>query len=219
MKLIHAVKARGVILSLTLAALLFTSSCGKEGGFKIPGVDGPHIDLDETRLMISMTFTKFTIGVGSRYEIPKYPNSYVEIGPGVSPTGTFLALNFDLEDLLDGRLQVQEPQSLPGGRAIPGLRSGKLPGVAFSVKRWKNITLYMGNKIFGIFIPHEHGYNGQPVLLPFKKGDKQIGLIGAIGADDKGENAGFLLLLDMNDQVKAQMEYRVEQKYQDDWDF
>ena len=42
---------------------------------------------------------------GLRYNIPKYPNSYLEISPDLQSVGTLMAISVSLDDIFNDKLQ------------------------------------------------------------------------------------------------------------------
>ncbi len=198
-------------------SLTFLPSCGKNasGGssLSIPGVDGPKLQLVGDQMLISMVFENLSVDGGLRYPIPKYPNSHIEIAPDFESAGTLMVVAVDLDDIFKGNLQQLDPQALPGGRALPGVASGRLPAVAFSIPKWKNLGFYLGPKIFGIFVPVK-GLNMQGAMITarFYADGSRRGNISLVGEDENGENSGFLLMLDMGSSVQKKLKY-VARKY------
>ena len=112
----------------TIILLCFTftfTSCGEPGkgnNFSIPGVNGPTVTLVEDGLLISFIFENLVLDGGVRYPIPNYENSYAEISPDFASGGTLLAFYVSLQDLNNEGLQFLPPESLPGGRPLPGVK-------------------------------------------------------------------------------------------------
>lgn len=196
-----------IIASIAIFTLGFSTSCGKNStsNIQIPGVQGPTVTLMQDNLLISMVFEDLQLDGGLRYNIPKYNYSYVEISPDVQSSGTLMSVSISLKDVLGGNLETQDPQKLPGGRNIPGIASGSLPAVAFSLPKFHNMTLYVGKNIFGMFVPAHVGVDSAIASFRYYIGQKAAGTISLVGNDDKGENAGILLMLDMSGAVKSQL--------------
>ncbi len=202
---------KSLALSVVLGSSLMLTSCGGKtaGGsnLKIPGVDGPKISLIQDTVLISVVFENLQLDGGLRYNIPKYPKSYIEISPDLQSSGTLMAINLSLDDVLNGKLQTLDPQTLPGGRALPGVAGGRLPAVAFTIEKFKNMSFYVGPKLFGVFIPvKDPGIGGSIITARYYVGANRAGNLSLVGADSQGENAGILLMLDMNAQVKTQLQ-------------
>ena len=95
--------AQKMLPVLSLLALLFTGCGGKTTGgsnLAIPGVDGPKIALIQDTVLITMVFSGLQLDGGLRYNIPKYPKSYIELSPDLQSNGTLLAMNLSLDDVL-----------------------------------------------------------------------------------------------------------------------
>ena len=198
----------------TVAMLGFTTSCGKNdaSNIQIAGVKGPTVTLLQDNMMISAVFENIQMDGGLRYNIPKYKYSFLEISPDVESSGTLMQVSISLKDIVDGGLDQLDPQKLPGGRNLPGVASGSLPAVAFSIEKFHNMSLYVGKDVFGIFLPASVGVEGAIASFRYYIGEKAAGTISLVGADQNGENSGVLLMLNISGQVKSQM-MKVYKKY------
>lgn len=202
------------VISAVMGASLLATSCGSgssASNIKIPGVNNLGVSLVQDNMLVSMVLAKVTLDGGLRYNIPKYPNSYMELSPDLQSSGTLLAISISLKDILNTSLQTLDPIALPGGRALPGVSGGRLPAVAFSVSAFKNMTFYLGPKLFGIFIPVESlGSISAIITSRYYAGTTRVGNISLVGNDANGENAGLLLMLDLNPTVKKQINAAVK---------
>ena len=205
------------ILLLTLLSIgLFGTSCGDGSdtrNISIPGVDGPTVTLQQDNVLISFIFEKVSLDAGLRYPIPKYPNSYIEISPDLQSGGTLMSISISLDDVFNGELERLDPQSLPGGRALPGVAEGRLPAVAFTIEKFKGISFYLGPKIFGVFVPLKESHIGDSILTArFYSSGSRVGNISYVGHDENEENAGILLMLDMGRSTKKKLK-KLSRKY------
>ncbi len=196
-----------LLTAATIMTLGFTTSCGKNdaSNIEIAGVKGPKVSLLQDNLMISAVFENVQLDGGLRYNIPKYKYSYIEISPDLESAGTMMSVSISLKDIIEGGLESLPPATLPGGRAIPGVKSGSLPAVAFSIEKFHNMSLFVSKDVFGIFLPTKVGVDGAIASFRYYIGEKRAGTVSLVGADANGENSGVLLMLDMKGQVKSQM--------------
>lgn len=200
---------KSLLVTFLLALSLFTTACGDgEDGrnIDIAGVDGPTVTLQEDNVLISMVFENMHLQGGLRYNIPKYEKSYMEVSPDAQSDGTLVSFSIALDDVFDSDLQRLDPQALPGGRSIPGVASGRLPAVAFTVEEFHNISVYLGDKLFGLFMPKDSLDIGQSIVTArfYSSGDK-VGNISLVGSDINGENSGIFLLLDLDRKTKKKL--------------
>jgi len=207
MKLLKNTKA--LVLSVALAAGVLSTSCGdgtSAQNIQVPGINGMSVTLVQDNVLISMVFQNIQLDGGLRYNIPKYPNSYLEISPDLQSAGTLLAINVSLKDVFNTNLQTLDPTTLPGGRALPGVAGGRLPAVAFSIEKFKNMSFYLGPKLFGVFIPVKSlGIGSSIITARYYTGSNRIGNISLVGEDANGEHSGLLLMLDMSSSVQTQL--------------
>lgn len=202
-------KTKVLFLSAALTAGVLSTSCGdgtSSSNIQVPGVENMSVTLVQDNVLISMVFENLQLDGGLRYNIPKYPNSYLEISPDLQSAGTLMAISVSLKDVFDTKLQTLDPATLPGGRSLPGIAGGRLPAVAFSIEKFKNMGFYLGPKMFGVFIPLKNlGIGNSIITARYYTGANRIGNISLVGEDTNGENAGILLLLDMNASVKKSL--------------
>lgn len=200
-----------VSLAFVLTAA-FSTSCGEtQGNLQIPGVKGPNLVLQNDTMLISMVFENITLEGGLRYAIPEYQNSYIEVGPDAASSGTLVSVSVKISDIFQDSLQLLPPQQLPGGRNLPGVASGALPAVAFTLDFLGGKTsFYLGSKFFGIFMPSKMDIGTNNIVTArFYSGKIRAGNLSLVGPDETGENGGFLLLLDLSSSVKRQLKRRM----------
>ncbi|WP_127717259.1 hypothetical protein [Halobacteriovorax sp. HLS] len=194
---------RYTLLLLTIVGLLsFTACNGKNSNVKIDGVDGPNVTLLEDNLMISMVLENVQLDGGLRYNIPKYPNSYIEISPDLQSDGTLMSVSISIDDMFNDDLYGLDPQKLPGGRPLPGVVSGSLPAVAFSIEKFNNMSVYVGPEVFGIFVPVNLNVENSILSFRYYISEKRAGTVSVVGNDQDGENGGVLLMLDIKGKWK-----------------
>lgn len=209
-------QTKAVLLALTISTLsLLSISCGDgsdERNVQIPGVNGPVVTLLEDNVMISMVFENLIMDAGLRFNIPKYPNSYIELSPDMESEGTLLAFSISLQDIFDLNLETLDPTALPGGRPLPGILGGTLPSVAVQLDKLKEgTTLYIGKDIFGLFVPTNIDFQGIASFKYYSSG-KRTGNLHLVGNDVNGENSGILLMLNMKTSVKKKLR-KIANKY------
>ena len=205
-------RGRSALVALTLFFSLFLGGCGNEDGSNpvIPGVQGPTLNLVDDGLLVSMVFDNLALDGGLRFPIPDYEESYIELSPDLTSGGTVLAIFVSFIDVFDNGdfLRSLDPQSLPGGRPIPGLASGRLPAVAFQIPDAFDMGFYIGDKLYGIWIPVDLGLDGAIATLRFYSEGRRVGNISLVGADTNGENSGIFLALDLNSSTAKMVQRR-----------
>ena len=192
-----------LLTTLALGVLSCRGGDGRDSGLGVGGIDGPHIVIQNGYLSIDVTFDSIELMGGLRYSIPEYPRSYVEIGPSLESDGTLMSLHMAVADLGGANLATLDPQTLPGGRPLPGIRAGRLPAVAFSIEEFHNIHIYAGNSFLGFFLPMPD-LNVQYAILStrfYLDDGTRAGNISLVGQDHNGENGGFLLLLKLKSEL------------------
>lgn len=203
-----------IVATFAIFSLVFATSCGNNStsNIQISGMQGPTVTLMQDNLLISMVFENMQMDGGLRYNIPKYNYSYLEVSPDLQSNGTLMSISISLKDIVNGGLDKLDPQKLPGGRNLPGVASGALPAVAFSIEKFHNMSFYLGKNMFGIFVPAKVGVDGAIASFRYYVAQKRAGTISLVGNDEKGENAGVLLMLDMGGAVQTQL-MNVYKKY------
>ncbi len=208
-------KWKSTFLTLSMILTLgFASSCGNNSGknIEIAGVKGPNVTLMQDSLLVSMVFENVQMDGGLRYNIPKYKYSFLEVSPDAESNGTLMMISISLQDLVGGGLDQLDPQKLPGGRNLPGVSTGSLPAVAFSIEKFNNMSFYLGKDVFGIFVPSTVGVDGAIASFRYYVGSKAAGTISLVGNDENGENSGILLMLNINAQAQSMMK-KLANKY------
>lgn len=204
---------RSLILALFMSFALFFTGCGNGGtaNIQIPGVTGPTVALQADHIVIDMVFEKIMMEGTIRYAIPQVEDSYVDLNTDTTTGGSHLSFIVSINGLLKGYGSTVDPLKLPGGRNLPGVMSGALPAVAFTIEKFKNVTFYIGKDVFGFFIPFDVGFDANIASFRYYIGDKRGGNISLIGRDTDGTNSGILLLLDMNNQIRNKLQNYMDQ--------
>lgn len=197
MKSNSLLKRYSLLLLTVIGLLSFTACNGKNSNVKIDGVDGPNVTLLQDNLMISMVLENVVLDGGLRYNIPKYPNSYIEISPDLQSSGTLMSVSISVDDMFNDDLYGLDPQKLPGGRPLPGVVSGSLPAVAFSIEKFSNMSVYVGPEVFGVFVPVNLNVENSILSFRYYISDDRAGTVSVVGNDQNGENGGVLLMLDI----------------------
>ena len=212
-------RSRQLLVTCLMALGLLITSCGDgtDGrNIEIAGVQGPTVTLNSDDVLIAMVFENIALDGGLRYAIPKYNNSYIEISPHLQSGGTLMSVSVSLDDIFDGGLQQLDPQKLPGGRALPGVPSGSLPAVAFSIEAFYNMAFYLGPDVYGIFVPVDLGIQNSIATFRFFVDGGRAGNISLVGNDVDEENGGILLLLDLKGATsKKDLKRKIAQNHND----
>ena len=190
----------------TLFTFLFaaTSCLNQEEGQFIPGVNGPKVNVQNGKILLSMELEKIDLGAGATLPMPKMKNSSITVGPSMSDDGTFggtlIQVAFDLNDIESDHFKVVDPQLLPDGRPFPFLIDGTLPALAVQVPKAKNMTFYASTNVFGFFLPIKlpKEFNVS-VHYRIKINGKNYGIVSLIHPDEQGEGAGVVALLTLKD--------------------
>ncbi len=198
---------KSLLLAIFMSMALFFTGCGPGGtaNVQIPGVSGPTVALENDHILIDMTFEKIMMEGSLRYAIPKVDDSYVDLSADATTGGAHMSFVVSINGLLKGLGTTIDPLKLPGGRPLPGVASGALPAVAFTIEKFKNVTFYIGKDVFGFFVPFDVGFDANIASFRYYIGSKRGGNISLVGRDTEGANSGILLLLDMNAQVQAKL--------------
>ena len=172
-------------------------------------MQGPYILLEENTLNISLIIEQLSFDGGFRKDIPRYRDSYIEVAPDAGSEGMMVSMQFNLNNFFDTELYGEERQKLPGGRALPGVPFGRLPGVRLTVDAFYGTTFYLNKKFFGVFLPFSLniGTNNIVTFRYYTKGQR-AGNISLVGADEYGENSGLLILLDIGKTTRAALQQR-----------
>jgi hypothetical protein len=186
---------------LLMGALMFgaTSCLNQEDGQYIPGVDGPHVNIQDGKILLSVELVNIHLDAGITATIPKMKSSSFTVSPAFDG-GTLLRVAFDLKDVESDHFKVVPHETLPDGRAFPFLIDGTLPALAINVPKAKDATFYVSKKVFGFFLPIKlpEDFN-LSVHYRIKINGKSYGVVSLIHPDASGEGAGIVALLTLDD--------------------
>ncbi|MBL7717037.1 MAG: hypothetical protein JNL01_16350 [Bdellovibrionales bacterium] len=198
-------RTSGWIVALTAALMVSGCGRGSNKNVKIDGVDGPRVNFVDNKFTMALTLTQVQFDVGTRIPIPKLPNSYVEVGPDFATNGLLISIGIDARDLVamaGGQAALLDPTTLPGGRPLPGVAAGELPGLAVQVPKWNDIVFYLGTALFGVFVPVNLPWKDYMGTFRFYDGaGDRIGNLSIVGQDSNGRNSGVLLLINLAGKV------------------
>lgn len=191
---------------VTLFSFVFmaTSCLNQSEGQYIPGVNGPKVNIQNGKILLSVELENVDLGVGATLPVPKLKNSTVTVGPSMGGDGSFggtlIQVAFDLNDVESDQFKVVDPQLLPDGRPFPFLIDGTLPAIAVNVPKAKNATFYASTKVFGFFLPIKipEDFNVS-VHYRIKINGKNYGIVSLIHADENGVGSGLVALLTLKD--------------------
>ena len=191
-----------VAAAMSLALMSFaTTGCGS-GSNKNPGISGIKYSASYVNnyFMLSTTFSALKLDGGGRFAFDKkLPNSYLEIGPDFQSNGTLVTVALAATDITAATgSHIFDPATLPGGRPLPGVADGQLPGMALQLEKLGNIALYFGGGAFGVFIPVKLGVKDAIATFRFYADGARVGNISVVGTDAAGKNSGFLVLVQKN---------------------
>jgi hypothetical protein len=195
------------LLVLFFLSISFTG-CGKQTDAKIPLVKGPFFNVQNGKLILSLTAQTLNIDYGFSMPIPKLNYSDLTISPALEG-GSTIQIGFDFRDV-EG-LNVQDPERLPDGRDFPFVVGGTLPVLAVNVAEFYETTFYYSEKFFGFFVPINYSAD-MSFFQRLKIDGKQIGIASIIKPNDEGKMAGLLLMFTLKDiennpQLKRLLKY------------
>ena len=211
-----------------LFTLLFlsTSCLNQEDGKYIPGVNGPKVNVQDGKILLTVELENIEMQGGLTLPISKkMKNSNITLGPAMHDDGTWggtmIKVAFDLKDVENDHFKVVSPETLPDGRDFPFMVNGKLPSLAFHVPKAKDATFYVSKKAFGFFLPVKipedfrldvyyrikvNGKNYGVVQLMHKENaDDQSGVIVLLSLDEVRKDKGLQKLMKMSKRAKSRV--------------
>ncbi len=176
--------------------LLFAAACGEAPKLpEIPGVKGPLFHLVDGKVMITVKLLNAQFHHGGRLPIPKTRASYFELSSNLEDGGSLLVFSLDVADLQNMNIGIGEGNTLPDGRAIPGVAGGVLTQSLRVDTELLDMSFYFSKTLFGFFIPIGWNTNGFGGSWSVVINQKNVGILGAVPSDDHGKGAGVMLFL------------------------
>lgn len=205
-------KSKLITLIMSSFLLLGTSCLKQESAPKIPGIDGPKINIQDGKILLTVGLENIETPGGATFPIPKMEYSTATIGPNLEG-GTIIQVAFDPRDVKTDVFTVVPSETLPDGRPFPFTIDGTLPALALQVPKLRDTTFYASNKLFGFFLPI-----GLPdefsvsIHYRLRVNGKNVGIVSLIHPNTMGEGAGIMLLLTM-DQINSNPDFQKLLKY------
>lgn len=186
-------------MSLLVLAAIFSlfTSCGSQTDMvKIPGVQGPHFNVQDGKILLSLSLENVHIDLGATVPIPRMENSDVTLTP-LLEGGTMIQIAFDPQDVDNEDFRVVPASTLPDGRAFPFTAGGTLPALALNTPRFLDATFYASDKLFGFFIPVKYGLDIN-AFSRIKINGKQVGIATIIKPNAQGSGSGVMIVLTLD---------------------
>ncbi len=214
---------------LTLALNCFfamtLTGCELSAPNAIQGVDGPRVSVEDSEdagrvVTIEATFNGvqnfentevIRENAGDPLSIDHTAHSSITITPN-DQNNVNIQAQFSLADLnalsSSGALPLQ---TLPGGRFIPNVTSGLLPGMEIQVPGLSALELYVGPHLVGLFAPVAMDSTQIVGTFPFfGESGAHLGSLAVIGPEAAGDgllkNSGFLVLMSLDSLKSAQIQ-------------
>ena len=190
-----SLKSQISLLLLCLFMVPLLASCGKTqagGSTDIKGVTKYDFRISSGRAVLSVVFSEINLDGGVRIPLARPKDGFIEMGPNFGG-GTLFVISTPLTSLLNNQGLPYLP--LPDGRAIPGVYNGALQGLAVQLPVLGLTYLYMGEDVFGLFIPLELG--SLPVVVTLRIRDEFgniLGILSGIPKGNTGKVSGVLFL-------------------------
>ena len=187
---------KGFKLLLLTLSLAMAMGCGKGAKLpEIPGVKGPQFNIMNGKVLVTVKLLRTNLEIGAKVPIPKTKASFFEVSPNLVDGGTMAVFHLDVEDLKDMNIGIGDANTLPDGRAIPGIPGGTLGDSLRADTELLDMSFYFHKSLFGFYIPLGWNTNGFGGYWPVVIDGKDVGLLGAVSSDDQGHGAGIILFL------------------------
>jgi hypothetical protein len=197
---------------LYLPLLLLMSCLNQPETPKIPGVDGPKLNIQNGKVILSIGLENIDIAGGATLPIPKLDKSSFTLAPRFEG-GTLLQIALDPRDIESDEFEVVPFETLPDGRPFPFLVGGTLPALAINVPKAMNATFYASNQVFGFFLPIKLPSEfSVSIHYRLKINGNNVGIVSVIHPNQEGEGAGVVLLLTMQE-ITNNQDFKTLLKY------
>lgn len=139
------------------------------------------------------------IKFGVKVQIPDLEGAYVELIPKIGDKAPVVFLSVPRDVFDNDKFRLRDPATLPGGRELPKVATGKLPAVALQVKEWNDVVFYLGFEVAGVFIPTKGKDPDLEITLPMSDNNgRQIGWWTRIPQDTAQSNGGYFISFNWN---------------------
>ncbi len=190
-------------------AIVLATGC-KQSVPKINGVKGPLFNVLNGQVIVTIKLLNANIPAGLKAPIPKTKNSSFELAPNAIDGGMMLVMYLDVEDLKSVDIGVGDGNTLPDGRALPGVAGGVLQNSIRFDTQWKNISFYYHQKLFGVWMPFGFETAGVSGYWNIKVGGKNVGFLGIVGSEAPDKKAGGIFMLRLDNLKNAQFKKLIE---------
>jgi len=180
--------------------LLSLSSCLNQSETpKIPGIDGPNLNIIDGKILLSIGLENIELPIGGTVPIPKMKNSSISMSARLGG-GSIVQVALDLKDVESDEFRVVPTQTLPDGRPFPFVMNGELPALAFHIPKVFDMTFYASQRAFGFYLPIKMPTDFiYGATLRIKINGKQYGVFQVVGNNSEGEGSGLVVMLTLEE--------------------
>jgi hypothetical protein len=191
--------------------LLLVASCGQQPKLpEVPGIKGPYFNVLNGKVIVTLKLLKANLNYGGKVPIPKTLESHFEVSPNVLDGGTLVVFHLDAEDLKSVDIGIGDPNTLPDGRAVPGVPGGVLNDSLRVDTELLDLSFYYHQKLFGFYLPLGWDTRGFGGYWNVVINQQNIGMMGAVASDQDGRGAGLLLFLRLDAIKKRELQKLIE---------
>lgn len=189
-------------------AIVLTPSCGNSvsGLPEINGVKGPTINVVDGQILLTLKLLNVQVDAGFKAPVPETRNSYFEFAPNAMDGGMLLQFYLDTEDLANLDIGLGDANTLPDGRAVPGIPGGRLENSLRVDTKLADISFFFHKQLVGMWIPVGFETAGISGYWNMNFNNKNVGFLGLVGNDPvKGHKAGAVILLRLDNLKDKQL--------------